>query len=93
MFGRRTPLFTNESEAARALRNTNAKLAASEAADILDMRNDQRRPLDEVVSEIYEILDWIGYSQQPDVSTDSGGLDGGSQFMTDTDSDSIIALG
>ena len=82
MFARRTALFTAENEA--------TKLARGEVHDILEMKNDFRRPINEIVKEIYEILDWIGYSQDPELAANTTGMETASQFMTDTDSDSIL---
>jgi hypothetical protein len=76
MFGRRAPSFSGP---------TADSLARAAARDIYDMKSGQRVPLDVVISEIYEALDFIGYAEEPAQPDESASYN----YTSDSD---IVAL-
>jgi hypothetical protein len=73
MFGRRTPSFGQSAA---------DSLARGAARDLVDMKSGQRVPIDVVIQEIYEALDFIGYVDPPPSAANGS---------SETDSD-VIAM-
>lgn len=83
MFSRRAPLFTKPCDV--------NEMVKSEAKDLLDRRNDQRKPLNEVIANIHRILDWIGYEELPEpVSMYPPSAESSQSASSSTDSDVIM---
>jgi hypothetical protein len=89
MFSKRSALFAGPPANDRMELD---KLIDAEAIDIVEMKNNQRQPLSEVIADIFVCLDAIGYVQVPNYESSPSEQSGaqGSEIGSAEDSDVML---